>query len=148
MSLKLAITALFATIIVVTGSVARGEAINSSRIMSVEQAFELSRDNKLILIDIRRPSEWQQTGIAQTAIPITMHQNFFAFLSQFRKATSGGFVKPIAIICARGVRTQYMQSVLAKHGYPQVIDVGAGMVGSRHGPGWLKAGLPTRPWPG
>jgi rhodanese-related sulfurtransferase len=114
--------------------------------ISVKEAYQLSLENKIQLIDIRRPGEWRSTGVARTATPITMHQNFKTFLSQLRRTTKAGSGAPVALICARGHRSRYMQKMLKKAGYTNIVDVTEGMLGSRRGPGWLKTGLPTKKW--
>ncbi|MGI9424736.1 MAG: rhodanese-like domain-containing protein [Hyphomicrobiaceae bacterium] len=114
--------------------------------LKVERAYQLSLARKIHLIDIRRPSEWRQTGIPRTATPITMHQGPTAFFSQLRDVTKSAPQLPVALICAHGHRSKYMQKVLARYGYANIIDVGEGMLGSQSGPGWLKSGLPTQKW--
>ncbi len=114
--------------------------------ISVKEAYQLSLDNKIQLIDIRRPGEWRSTGVPRTATPITMHQDFSKFLAQLRRTTRAGSGAPVALICARGYRSSYMQKLLAKAGYTNIVDVSEGMFGSKRGPGWLKTGLPTRKW--
>ncbi|MGI9406504.1 MAG: rhodanese-like domain-containing protein [Hyphomicrobiaceae bacterium] len=114
--------------------------------LTVERAYQLSLARKIHLIDIRRPSEWHQTGIPRTATPITMHQDPTAFLRHLRDVTKSAPHLPVALICAHGHRSKYMQKVLARYGYANIIDVGEGMLGSQSGPGWLKSGLPTQEW--
>jgi rhodanese-related sulfurtransferase len=53
---------------------------------------------------------------------------------------------PVALICARGVRSRGLSRRLIQAGFTNIIDVPEGMLGSGAGPGWLGAGLPvTRP---
>lgn len=112
----------------------------------VKRAYQLSLENRIQLIDIRRPGEWRSTGVPRTATPITMHQNFKKFLNELRRTTKAGSGAPVALICARGHRSRYMQKMLKKAGYTNIVDVTEGMLGSRRGPGWLKTGLPTKKW--
>ena len=93
----------------------------------------------MILLDIRTPEEWKETGIASAAIPLTMHNK--EFLNGFQKIVQDNPEKKIGIICATGGRTLWLQSELAKRGLGPVIDVSEGMMGSRAGPGWIARGL-------
>lgn len=95
---------------------------------------------EILLVDIRRPDEWARTGIAQGAVPIDMRRPDFvdALLVQ----TDGRRDLPVALICARGVRSARMSAQLAAAGFTQILDVPEGMSGSGAGPGWVKRGLP------
>lgn len=96
---------------------------------------------EITLVDIRRPDEWARTGIGQGAVPIDMRaDNFIAVLL---KQTGGRKDLPVALICARGVRSARMAARLAEAGFTQILDVPEGMSGSGAGPGWLKRGLPV-----
>lgn len=114
--------------------------------ISVQRAYELSLARKIHLVDIRRPDEWKETGVATTAHAITMHQNIYGFLRQLRKISPSLAGQPIALICARGFRSRYMQRILRNHGVARVVDVSEGMLGSSARPGWLQSNLPTKPW--
>ncbi len=94
-----------------------------------------------MLVDIRLPSEWRQTGVGVNAHAITMHQSIYKFVDQLKIA--GGNSRPIALICAEGVRSAAMQRALQQYGFKGIIDVREGMVGSKAGPGWIKSGLPV-----
>lgn len=53
---------------------------------------------------------------------------------------------PIALICAVGNRSAFLQGWLRKAGFENVFDVSEGMIGGRLGAGWIKSGLPLRRW--
>ncbi len=55
---------------------------------------------------------------------------------------------PIALICARDVRSNRMSQRLLDAGFTNIIDVPEGMLGSSAGPGWLSRGLPTESYQG
>ena len=112
--------------------------------MSVQEAYTKSRDGEILLIDIRRPSEWRQTGIAESAQPITMHQEIRQFVKQLKAVQVQAGNKPIAVICATGGRSAFLQRTLPKFGVKNIIDVSEGMLGSTAGDGWLKSGLPVK----
>ncbi len=90
------------------------------------------------LIDVRRPDEWATTGIAEGAVPIDMRRE--DFVAQAKKLAASG--KPIAVICARGVRSRRVSGWLEDAGVEHIIDVPEGMLGSAAGPGWLARDLP------
>lgn len=94
----------------------------------------------LLLIDIRRPDEWARTGIGERAIPIDMRRDDFE--AEVLKAAGSDTARPIAVICARGVRSRRMTARLTKAGFTSIIDVPEGMLGSGAGPGWIARGLP------
>jgi rhodanese-related sulfurtransferase len=54
--------------------------------------------------------------------------------------------QPIALICARGVRSRRVSALLKAAGLTPIIDIPEGMLGSFSGSGWLKRGLPIRAW--
>jgi len=116
----------------------------SPRVIGVNEAFRLAADGKIVLIDIRHESEWRQTGIGLNAIPITIHQSMKNFMKQLSEVTGENNQKPLALICAEGVRSSHLQREL-KRWFPQVIDVHEGMLGGSQGPGWIKSGLPIKP---
>lgn len=115
-----------------------------SGIMDAEEAYNAVKAGAIILIDVRRPDEWQRTGIAQGATPIDMRRpDFIQVLQQVRKTKEH---LPIAVICARGVRSKHMTGVIRAAGIKSIIDVPEGMLGSEGGPGWLARQLPIRSW--
>lgn len=114
----------------------------AAEFMSVSKAHNQSKVGKLFLVDIRRPSEWKQTGVAKHAAKITMHQE--DFLNRIAKHTSGNKAAPIALICARGNRSTHMINLLEQNGYTNVYNVKEGMLGSPEGSGWLAKNLPLQ----
>lgn len=114
----------------------------AAELMSVSKAHQQSQSGKVLLVDIRRPSEWKQTGVAKYAAKISMHQK--GFLDRISKHTNGDKAAPLAIICAHGNRSTYMISLLEQNGYTNIYNVKEGMLGSKEGPGWLKRGLPLQ----
>lgn len=112
--------------------------------IGVKEAYEMVRSGKLVLIDIRRPSKWRQTGVPAKGRPITMHQNGRAFITAILAAVGGDAAKPIALICATGFRSANLRERLTRLGFRNVYNVAPGMLGSRYGVGWIKAGLPVR----
>lgn len=114
--------------------------------LSVAQAHAQARAGDVILVDIRRPDEWRRTGVPQDAIPIDMRRG--DFITELAALTGPDRSHPVALICARGVRSARLALRLSAAGFSQVLDVPEGMLGSAAGPGWLKSGLPTVDPPG
>ena len=105
------------------------------------QAHEAAKAGALLLVDIRRPDEWARTGVGDGAIPLDMRRADF---EEVLLAQAGGDLsRPVALICARGVRSRRMTERLTAAGFSRIIDVPEGMLGSGAGPGWLNRGLPV-----
>lgn len=114
----------------------------AAEFMSVSTAHQQSKAGQVYLVDIRRPSEWKQTGVAKHASKITMHKE--GFLDRIAALTGGNKAAPVALICARGNRSTRMINLLEQSGYTNVYNVKEGMLGSKEGPGWLAKGLPLQ----
>ncbi len=70
------------------------------------------------------------------------------FLQALNAAVAGDLTAPVALICARGVRSARLTRALVEAGYSRIIDVPEGMLGSASGPGWLAGNLPVARWQG
>lgn len=116
-------------------------AVPAGVALDVARAFELTRAKEILLIDIRRPDEWSRTGIPEGAHPLDMRRRDFT--EALRKIATASPNRPIALICARGVRSARMARKLAGAGFTDIQDVPEGMLGSAAGPGWLARGLPV-----
>lgn len=120
-------------------------AMAQSPSMAPAEAHAKAVAGEVVLVDIRTPGEWRETGLPASAHAITMNQDGRALVAALDKAMGGDRSKPLALICRTGNRSSHLQSQLQRAGFMNVIDVSQGMAGSRSGPGWLKSGLPTRP---
>lgn len=112
--------------------------------LSTPDAHAAAVSGAVVLVDIRRPDEWSGTGVGEGAVPIDMRRPDFT--DELLKITGGQTNVPVALICARGVRSRRMTQRLTQAGFGNIIDVPEGMLGSGAGPGWLKRGLPTVSW--
>ena len=74
--------------------------------MTAPDALNKVETGTMILLDIRSPQEWKETGIASVAVPLTMHNK--AFLLGFLKIVAENPNKKIGIICATGGRTAWL----------------------------------------
>ncbi len=116
----------------------------SQTVVSPDQALQLARGDRVTIIDIRRPDEWRQSGLPAGAerATVRLSRGPNEFLNKIAKLTQGDKSKPIALICAAGVRSGYAAKLLASRGYTQVMDISEGMLGNGHGAGWLARDLP------
>lgn len=106
-------------------------------------AFNAARKGEIILVDIRTPQEWAETGIGEGAIALDMRApDFVRSLVTLRKTYED---KPIAMICRTGNRSGYVVQTLAAQGFPGLVDVSEGMAGGPNGKGWLARALPVYP---
>ena len=109
--------------------------------MEADKAHQAALAGDLILVDIRTPEEWLQTGIGEGAIAMDMRApDFVEKLVKLRQTYED---KPIAMICRTGSRSGYVVQTLAAQGFPNLVDVKEGMVGGPNGPGWVTRGLPV-----
>ncbi|MGI9354454.1 MAG: rhodanese-like domain-containing protein [Rhizobiaceae bacterium] len=104
------------------------------------QAHAAAQRGDILLIDIRRPDEWVGAGSGEGAHRLDMRRE--DFMQELAKLVSTREDVPVALICARGVRSAWLANRLKAAGFTRIIDVPEGMLGSTAGPGWLKRGLP------
>ena len=109
--------------------------------LSVQDAHQQAVSGDVLLVDIRTPREWQTTGVGQGAHPWDMRRDDFE--QALAQLTGGDRNAPVALICARGVRSARLSNRLTEAGFTNIIDVPEGMLGSAAGPGWVRAGLPV-----
>lgn len=109
--------------------------------LSTPDAHAAAVSGAVTLVDIRRPDEWALTGVGEGAVPINMLDR--DFIEQVSAQVGGDHSKPVALICARGVRSRKMSVRLQQAGFTNIIDVPEGMLGSGAGAGWIKRGLPV-----
>lgn len=109
-------------------------------VWSVEQAQAALLENKIRLLDIRSRGEWRETGVAQGAWLVSMHEKRFPErLFAVGELAEG---RTVALICATGGRSGAVLRALRDAGHEDYVDVSEGMLGSSVGPGWIATGLP------
>jgi rhodanese-related sulfurtransferase len=109
-------------------------------IQSAPDVAQQVNSGKMVLLDIRSKGEWEETGLAAGAWPVSMHEPDFGLkLEQVMM-----LYKPaeIAIICATGGRTEYIAKTLDGLVIKGIADLSKGMIGNNRGPGWLARGMP------
>lgn len=110
--------------------------------LSAPDAHRAAQSGDIVLIDIRRPDEWALTGVGEGAVPLDMRRK--DFIEALIVEVQGDHSRPVALICARGVRSRKQAAKLVDAGFTEIIDVPEGMLGSGAGPGWIKRGLPVQ----
>lgn len=115
--------------------------------ISASEAQTLFSQGEVTLIDIRRPQEWRQTGVATGAVRIDMvhPEGLQGFAQEVFDTVGGDLDAPIVLICRTGSRTSRLQPVLTQAGFTNVRHVPEGMLGKRGQPGWIAQGLPVDP---
>ena len=108
-------------------------------ILSAPEAQSRLNAGDLIVLDIRRPAEWKETGVAKGAWPVSMHRSDFG--QQLQLILAEYQPDQIALICATGVRTARVTQQLEKYGLTGIHDLSEGMLGNPRGPGWIARGL-------
>lgn len=105
--------------------------------LSAREAHDRQRAGEIILIDVRTPEEWRQTGVPQGAQRATLQDA--DFLKQVM-GHAGGFEAPVAFICRSGQRSGQAAAQARSVGFMQIYNV----VGGVEGPdGWLAERLPV-----
>ncbi len=115
-------------------------AVKTNGVIDAPTAYEKARNGEILLIDIRSPQEWKETGVASGANKISMHEP--GFQKKLDTLMGNDRSKAIAVICRTGHRSTWMAGELRKHGYTNVLNVKEGMAGGPNGKGWIPRGLP------
>jgi rhodanese-related sulfurtransferase len=121
---------------------AHGRAQATAPSLSVREAHEAAKAGRLVLVDIRTPEEWADTGMPEGAIRLDMEGSGFEARLAGVKLDHPG--KTIALICRTGNRSSSLQRKLAGRGWRDVVDVRGGLLGNPRDKGWLAEGLPVK----
>lgn len=112
--------------------------------MDAETAYSEIGSGKMVLVDVRTPAEWKDTGVAPGAITLSMAgKDFTKKLKEVVEANPG---KKIGLICASGGRSTAVQNQMEKLGISGAVDITEGMKGNGSAPGWIARGLPVKPY--
>jgi rhodanese-related sulfurtransferase len=126
-----------------TASLMTATAQDTPLNMTPVEAAKLVTDKKAILIDIRTPEEWKETGVAEGAHRLDMNDPMFT--AKLSKIVDGDRTKAVALICRTANRTRTVQAALMQQGgYTKVINVEGGMIGNSADKGWIAHGLPVK----
>jgi len=108
--------------------------------LDVAEARDAALAGEILLIDIRTPAEWEASGIADVAHPLSMIDR--GFTRDFVALLEANPGKRPAFICAQGVRSARLIRLMASRGLENTVDVPAGMLGTPDG--WIARGLPIK----
>lgn len=106
--------------------------------LTAREAHDAARAGTLLLIDIRTPEEWRDTGLAQGAVALDAEASAFEVrLAGLRLDHRG---KRIALIDRSGALAASTRDKLAGRGFRDILAVRGGMLGPG---GWLAEKLPV-----
>ena len=112
--------------------------------MDAETAYSEIGSGKMVLVDVRTPAEWTETGVVPGAVTLSMaSKDFTKKLKEVVEANPG---KKIGLICASGGRSTAVQKQMEKLGIGDAVDITEGMKGNGSAPGWIARGLPVKPY--
>jgi len=114
-----------------------------------EKALGRAKAGDLTIIDVRSPEEWRRYGMARGARGLTIHgpKGMRGFVDSILAEFGGDKTKPVALICATGIRSAMAYSALKQAGFENVKNIKEGMFGGPSGPGWQRRGLPVQRCP-
>lgn len=120
-------------------------AQNALPSLTAADARLLQASGQAVLIDIRQPEEWRQTGVALGAVRVSLGHpdGGQGFLRDVLAAVDGNPDATLVLICRTGNRTSNLVPALQQRGFSRVYHVAEGMLGSQFGPGWIGSGLPV-----
>lgn len=120
-----------------------GGAFAEPQLLSATDARTMQQSGDLIILDIRTRDEWQETGLAAGAWPVSMHEADFG--ERFVEILQRHPAEQIALICRTGNRSDFVRSQLEAQGVTGIHDISEGMIGNGDAPGWIVRGLPVVP---
>ena len=106
--------------------------------ITAPEAARLVADGKAILVDVREPAEWAETGVAAPAV-LLPKSDFDGAQKQWKGFLAKVGEKQIILYCRSGRRSGIVGQALAEQG--RAVANAGGLKD------WLAAGLPTRPAP-
>ncbi|MEO1066360.1 MAG: rhodanese-like domain-containing protein [Pseudomonadota bacterium] len=77
-----------------------------------------------LLVDVREPHEWRDTGLPSASAPIALQDP--DFLDKVLALADGDKAKPIAVSCKSGMRGQKAAHLLRAAGFDAVSNVRGG----------------------
>ncbi len=108
------------------------------RVIDVMEADAGLRAGELVVIDVRRPEEWLQTGRPSGAHGVVLQDP--AFFEKIAALTKGNMETPLALFCRSGNRSGQAAAALARAGYSNIANIKGGVIA------WHQAGLALEPY--
>ena len=132
------LAALLLSLILPSQLLARSDAGGYTNVSNEELQALLQQG--VTLVDIRRPEEWQQTGVIKGAHKITLFDRRGRivpdFQQKFEAVTDPD--KPVALICRTGNRTRVASQLISRQlGYKKIYNVEKGITD------WIRNGYPV-----
>lgn len=86
-------------------------------------------DQNIQIIDVRMPTEWEQTGVLNGAILVTYRNSDGSINPNFVNEVKSKIDpnKKVAVICRSGARSKAASTLLDENGVDGVINLGGGM---------------------
>ena len=103
--------------------------------MTPEEAAKRVKEGKAILIDVREAGEWADTGVAESAVLLSL-SDLRGDRSAWKPFLKENKDKELILYCRSGNRSGIAARILSKEGY-RVANAG----GFKH---WKSNGLPVR----
>ncbi|MEM9269121.1 MAG: rhodanese-like domain-containing protein [Pseudomonadota bacterium] len=104
------------------------------------EARARQKEGSLVVIDVRRPSEWRASGVPEGAVALdATAPDFVSRLLDLQRESPD---RALALISAAAGRSTWIVRRLRKAGVKNVFNVVEGLFGSPEGPGWAGRGLP------
>ena len=122
-----------------------GARADNAGIIAPEEALALMTKGELLVIDVRTPAEWRQTGIPIGASTIDISMGSQEFVADVLRAAGGDRTRALAVICRSGHRSTMAKALLDDNGFTHVYNIKEGVLGGGNGPGWKARSLPMRP---
>lgn len=104
--------------------------------LSPAAAAKLVADGKAVLVDVREPSEWVESGVAAPAVLLPKSEFDEGLIGEWKDFLAKTGDKQIVLYCRSGRRSGTVAAALAAKGY-KVANAG----GFKD---WQAAGLPVR----
>lgn len=104
--------------------------------VDAREAARLVKDEQAVLIDVREPGEWAESGVAEPALLLPT-SDFNGARTHWNEALKNlPKDKPVVLYCRSGARSGRIAQALAKEGY-RTVNGGTFK-------DWQAAGLPVR----
>lgn len=116
-------------------------SVNAADALAPHEAAALATKRAALLVDVRSPAEWAETGIPAGARTVSWGRP--DFVQRMLELVAGDRNAPLVLICRSGNRSTKAMAALRDSGFTHVAHIPEGMAGGPNGPGWLARGLPV-----